>query len=125
MEPNPTPLRDQLLARLEPSRNKLAHYREEIEVMLANQEKKLRWQTWYASAMWIFVVLLATAFIVLGAARGDVSAGFWPVMTALVLLIGAAVELGKTFLNRVRLELLKEIKGLELQIRELKEAGKV
>jgi hypothetical protein len=124
MEPNPNPIRDHLLARLEPSQQRMARYREEVDAMLALQEKKLRWQTWYASGMWVFVVLLGTAFLVLGASRGDVSIAFWPIMTALFLLIGAAVELGKVFLTRTKVELLKEIKGLELQVRELKESMK-
>jgi hypothetical protein len=122
MEPNPNPIRGQLLARIEPNQQKLARYREEVEAMLAMQEKRLRWQALYASAMWVFVVLLTTAFLVLGASRGDAPVGFYPVMTALLLLIGAAVEMVKFFLNRVRLEFLKEIKGLELQVRELKES---
>jgi hypothetical protein len=123
MEPNLNPIRDQLLARNVPNQEKLARYREEVQAMLALQEKKLRWQALYASTIWVFVVLLATAFLFLGASRGDVS-GFYPVMTALVLLIAAAVELVRVFLSRVRIELLKEIKGLELQVRELKESIK-
>ncbi len=71
MEPNPNPLREQLLARIVPNQEKLTRYREEVEAMLAHQEKKLRWQAWYASTLWVFVVLLATAFLVLGAIRGD------------------------------------------------------
>jgi hypothetical protein len=122
MEPNSNPIRGQLLARLEPNQEKLARYREEVEAMLAQQEKSLRWQALYASVIWVFVVLLAAAFLVLGASRGDAPVGFYPIMTALVILIGAAVEMGKIFLNRTRLELLKEIKGLELQVRELKES---
>jgi hypothetical protein len=123
MEPNPNPIREQLLARLSPSQEKLSRYREEVQVMLAQQEKWLRWQAWYAGGIWVMVVVMGTAFLFLGASRGDAPVGFYPVMTALFLLIGSAVGLGSVCLNRVRLELLKEIKGLELQIRELKEAG--
>ena len=123
MEPNLNPIRDQLLARNVPNQEKLARYREEVDAMLALQEKKLRWQSLYASTIWVFVVLLATAFLFLGASRGD-AGGFYPAMIALVMLIGVAVELVKVFLNRVRIELLKEFKGLELQVRELKESLK-
>ncbi len=88
--------------------------------MIERHEATLRRQKWYAAGVWVFVVLLATTFLVLGATRGGAPDWFWPVMTALMLLVGAAVELIKYFLNRFRVEVLKEIKGLDIQVRELK-----
>jgi hypothetical protein len=119
MEPK-NELRDRLLAHVEPDPDRLARYREEVRAMLERHEKALRWQKWYAGSIWVFVVFLATAFLLLS---GNVGAPgyFVAVMTALVMLIGAAVELLKYFLNRGLLEILKEVKGLEIQVRELKD----
>jgi glutathione S-transferase len=82
------PLREGLLAQWEPSRSKLALYREETAKMLAQNEKTLNRQKWYAGGIWTFVVLMGTLFLYLGG-------------------------------NRV--EILKEIKGLELRVMELQE----
>ncbi len=124
MEPNPNPLKGRLLAQFEPDRDKLARYRAEVEAMLEQKERSLVWQKWYAGAAWVFAVLLATTFLVLGATRADAPAWFWPAMTALVILIGAAVEVVKYFINRARLELLCEIKALDVHVREWKESAK-
>jgi hypothetical protein len=124
MEPNPNPLRGRLLAQFEPDRDELARYRAEVEAMLEQKERSLVWQKWYAGTAWVFAVLLATTFLVLGAVRADSPAWFWPAMTALVILIAAAVELVKYFINRARLELLREIKALDVHVRELKESAK-
>jgi hypothetical protein len=67
------------------------------------------------------VVVLGTGFLLLGGLRGDVSPGAWLGLFACFLLIGSAVELVKYFINRSRLELLKEMKGIELQLLEIKQ----
>ncbi len=89
--------------------------------MLEKNERTLLMQKWYASAIWIFVVGLATSFLVLGGQRGDTPAGAWLGIIACVFMIGAAVEMVKYFINRSRVEVLKEVKGLELQLLEIKE----
>jgi hypothetical protein len=121
MDNKPEPLRDRLLAQFEPDSEKLAAYRKEVEAMLEQNERALWWQGWYAGAMWVFVVLLGTAFFVLGGMRSDSPPGIFLGIFACFMLIGAAVEMVKFFINRSRIEVLKEVKGLELQILELKE----
>lgn len=92
--------------------------------MLNERERALKREKWYAGTLWIFVVLLATAFLTLGAVRDESSSKLWAIATIFVLIIGAAVEMGKYFLNRMRMDLLKELKSLELLVREMKEAQK-
>jgi hypothetical protein len=121
MDKKPEPLRERLLAQFEPDREKLARYRTEVQAMLAQHERTLRWQKWYAGGIWLFVVLLGTGFLVLGGLREDTPVGAWLGLFACFLLISAAVELVKYFINRARVEVLKEVKGLELQVLELKE----
>jgi hypothetical protein len=124
MDASPNPLRGGLLAQVEPDREKFARYRVEVDAMLEQKEKSLRRQYWYAASSWVFAVLLATAFVVVGAVSGDSPRWFWPAMTGMILLIAAAVELVKYFLNRARLELLREIKRVELSILERGESTK-
>ena len=121
MEPNDDTLRDRLLAQVEPDPDRLARYREEVRAMLESKERGLRWQQWMAIANWLFVVLLVTAFMVVGGMSGKVPNWFLPYILGLTLLIGAAVQLLSAHLNRSHVELQKEIKGLELQVRELKD----
>ena len=121
METDNDTLRDRLLAQVEPDPGRLARYREEVRTMLEQQEVTLRRQKWYAGASWVFAVALTTVFMVFGGVWGHAPEWFLPYVLGLVLMLSGAVELIKYFLNRSRLELLKEIKGLELQVRELKD----
>ena len=89
--------------------------------MLEKNQRTLRWHKWYAGAIWIFVVCLGTSFLVLGELRGDTPVGTWLGIFACFILIGASVEIVKYFINRSRVEVLMEVKGLQLQIFELKE----
>jgi len=114
-------LREGLLAQFQPSGQKLALYREEMKKMLATMEKTLNRQKWYAGATWCFVVLMGTLFLYLGGSRQDTPVGVWLGIVAIFFLIFPAVELIKYFLNRNRVEILKEIKGLELRVMELQE----
>ena len=89
--------------------------------MLEKNERTLQWQKWYAGAIWVFVVSMGTTFLVLGGLRGDAPVGIWLGIFACFMLIGAAVELVKYFINRSRVAVLRELKGLELQLLEIKE----
>jgi hypothetical protein len=121
MEPNNDTLRDRLLAQVEPDPDRLARYREEVRIMLESKERGLRLQQWVSVANWLFVVLLMTAFMIVGGMSGKVPNWFMPYVLGLTLLIGAAVQLLAYYLNRSHVELLKEIKGLELQVREMRD----
>lgn len=121
MDNKPKPLRERLLAQFEPDREKLAIHRKEVQAMLEKNERTLRLQKWYAGSIWIFVVLMGTCFMVLGGLHSEKPASIWAGLTACFFLIGAAVEMVKYFINRSRVEVLKEVKGLELQLLEIKE----
>jgi hypothetical protein len=121
MDNQSEPLRERLLAQFELDRGKLATYRKEIQAMLDKNERTLRLQKWYAGSIWIFVVLMGTCFMTLGGFFSDKPAGLWLGLSSCFFLIAAAVELVKYFINRSRVEVLKEMKGLELQLLEIKE----
>jgi hypothetical protein len=121
MEPNDQNVRDRLLSRL-PQPENLADYRREVDLLLQNNQKRLDREKWYSSAVWIFVVLLGTALLV-GAGRfidtPKAPVAIYLGVFACFFLIAAAVELLKHFINRSRVELLKEIKQVQLLVLEL------
>jgi|SRR5271157_5069447 len=122
MEPNSENLRDGLLSRL-PQPERLAEYRREVSALLEKNEKTLRRQTWYAGAVWVWMVGLSTLFMLLAGRLVDKpgSAGKIAALGSFIcfMMISGAVELLKVFINRNRVELLKETKQVQLQVLEL------
>jgi len=121
MDKKPETLRERLLAQFEPDRDKLATYRKEVQAMLEKNERTLRLQKWYAGSIWIFVILMGTCFMTLGGLYNDKPASIWLGLSACFFVSAFSLELVKYFINRSRVEVLKEVKGLELQLLEIKE----
>ena len=124
MDANNEEIRDRLLSRL-PQPENLADYRREVGALLEKNQKGLRREKWGASATWLFVVglgtvLLTGAGIKMGTTKAAVAA--YMGTFACFFLIYGAVELLKHFINRSRVELLKEIKQVQLQVLELQDA---
>jgi hypothetical protein len=124
MDANNQEIRDRLLSRL-PQPENLADYRKQVEDLLEKNQKGLRREKWGVSATWLFVVLLGTALLTgAGIKMGTTKAAVAAYMGtfACFFLIYGAVELLKHFINRSRVELLKEIKQVQLQVLELHDA---
>jgi hypothetical protein len=122
MENKPThPLRDRLLAQQTTS-PKLDEYRKEMTAMLERAEKRLRFEKWFVGSLWIFLVFTAVMMLLASGPLINTPKGTWLAVMACIWLVYGAVELLKHFMNRYRVELLKEIKHLELEVRELREA---
>jgi hypothetical protein len=117
-------LRDRLLAQHVPGPEKLARYQKEVAAMLDRNERGLRREKWGMWLLWGFAVAYLVVFLLLS--------GFWqptPERTWFCVLAGAgllvlcgAVEIVKHFINRARIELLKELKRLELEVLHLRES---
>jgi hypothetical protein len=120
MDPKAEALREHLLAQQPPPPDRLAAYRDEVRAMLQRNDKRLRWEKWGASLLWVFTVFLGTGFLLLFA--DTMHGGIWACFLALLLLVSAAVELLKHFINRSRVEVLKELKAVQVQLLELQEA---
>lgn len=117
-------MKDRLVSRL-PQPENLASYRKEVATMLEKNDKAFLREKWGVRVMWIFCVLLSTAFLVIyGASRTNPVAmqkiAYFGCI-ALYMLICGAVELIKHSINRGRVELLKEVKQVQLQVLELQE----
>src|SRR5262245_57838508 len=127
MGKQPEPLRERLLAQFEPDREKLATYRKEVQAMLERNEQTLHLQKRIAKSMGIGACffLVGIGLITLGGLIADKPflvgpAPFWVIVVCFILL-GASFEILKYFIERSRVEVLKEVKGLQLPRLELQE----
>ncbi len=118
MEQKNESMRDRLLARLPQPENRAA-YQAEVAAALETNERRFRREKWYVTALWIYLVGLSTVFLTLGGYRLDTTRGVWFGVLACFWLIAASVELLKHFINRSRVEILKEVKQVQLQVLEL------
>jgi hypothetical protein len=113
-------MRERLLAQFEPDPDKLAACRKEIHAMLERNERRLRLERWFTGSIWAFVVLLGVVLMYLGQQSSRPGA-IWMGLTACFFASVFSIELVKYFINRARVDVLKHVKGLELQLLEIKE----
>jgi DNA-directed RNA polymerase specialized sigma24 family protein len=121
MEPRQNDLREGLLAQQAPDPDKFARYRKEMEAMIEENERGLRREKRYVTVMWFFLVAMAVTFLTAGGFRSDRPLGTFFGISACAWLLFGSVELLKHFVNRSRVEILKEVKHLEMQVLELRE----
>ena len=114
-------LRERLLGQHAPEPEKLATYRRETQAMLEREERRLRFYGGFTAAIWVMLVLMGTMYaLVAGWSPDQPPKVYFSIgLTVLMLLIGGAVQLVAGFIARARLELAKDIKGLELRLLEL------
>ena len=121
-EPEADRLRDRLLDQWQPRPSSYLTYRKEIETMLENQEKSLRRERRFTTALWIYVVLLTTALLTgSGLLMYHKIEGTYIAVTAVFWFLFGAVFLMNHLINRSRFEVIKEIKGVELRLAALEE----
>jgi hypothetical protein len=118
MERDSGNLRDRLLSQLPQPANSAA-YREQVASTLEKNDKRLRLERGYTAAMWLVAVGFFTACVLKGAKWLDTTNGHFMEFVVLLLLITGAVEILKHAVNRSRVEMLKEIKQVQLQILDL------
>jgi hypothetical protein len=110
-----------LLEQHVPEPEKLANYRQETQAMLEREERRVRFYTFYYAAIWIMLVVMGTMYaLVAGWAKDQPTKVYFSLgLMMLLLLVGGAVQLVAGFIGRARLEITKDIKGLELRLAEL------
>lgn len=120
MTNKPELLRKRLLELNQPPHEKLILYHQETQAMLERMQRGLKREQWGMWALWIYAVLFVTAVIMIIGFRGRT-----PELTVLgvafMLVIYGAVEIVKHAVNRSRVEVLTELKQLQLQVLELEE----
>src|SRR5260221_7760293 len=114
-------LRDRLLGQQSPRTDKLAEYRQEVQTMLDQNEHGLLRERKYTTILWIFTVVMCTGFLIIGGLHPTKVLGVWFGVMACFWFIVPSVELLKHFINRGRVDVLKELKQLELRVVEFPE----
>ena len=111
-------LREKLLARL-PQPENSAVYREETISFLAKYERALFWEKWS------FRILLFCAFVLVIMAGSSWAESFDPRLSggfyrlAGLMFIGAVSTGLQFYLDRLKVDILKEVKQVQLQLLEL------
>jgi hypothetical protein len=118
MDPKNENIRERLLSHL-PQPANLAAYRQEVASLLEKKEKAIRQERWVVVALWIFVVALSIAFLFLGEQQLDTPKGPWFGSLACFWFLFGMVFLVKHFFNRTSVDLLKEVKQVQVQVLEL------
>ena len=119
MEKQNENLRDRLLARL-PRPENLAAYREETESLLAKHEKSLFWEKVPALMLLcigcaMFFLAYSKWYVRLLPGDGHINLLFGSLYC---MIVGVAVEV-RYRIYRAKVDLLKEVKQLQLQVLEL------
>ena len=120
MSETPNSFREELLAQNEPTRERRIQYEKETEAMLKQLEIGLRREKWGSGILWIYAVIFMTVALLVSGYRNQDRPEFLILAFAFTLLIFGVAELIKHFINRSRVEILKELKGMQMQIQELK-----
>ena len=90
-------------------------------MMLDREERRLRFHGRYNAAIWIMLVAMGVMYaLVAGWSRDQPTKVYFSIgITLMMLMFGGSVQLVACFIGRARLEVVKDIKGLELRIIEL------
>jgi hypothetical protein len=112
MELNDNSLRDRLLS-ASPMPEDLATYRQTVSSAIASNEKRLKREKILTTAFWIFCAVSATIWLWFSAQSGGLPRG--PFL-ACIFFIWGGVELVKHNVNAARVDMLKEIKQIQVQM---------
>jgi|SRR5882724_403570 len=107
-----------LLSRL-PRPTNLAAYQEEVRSLFEKNEKRLRQNQWTVRRVWIFVIAVSIPCLWMVATHPFTSEGNWFLGSVFFWVIFGAIEIEKFHNNQARVELLKELKQVQLQVLEL------
>lgn len=118
MEPTSNTLRDRLLS--QSSRpGDLADYRQHVSLFIDSHQKRLHRERILTTLFWIFCAVSATAWLWFSAEAARFPRG--PFLACIFFTWGG-VEIVKHHINATRMNMLKEIKQIQLQIFELQAA---
>lgn len=88
--------------------------------LLADNEKRLRGNKWTVVRVWVFVAVVSLPSLWMAGAHFGTSEGNWFLGGTLFWVLFAAIEVAKYVGQQGRVELLKELKQVQLQVLELR-----
>jgi hypothetical protein len=121
MDPNDR-LRNHLLDATAERSARHTQYQHEVQHMLSDLEKRLRIERRLTIAQWLFLVVLTTAFMLIGGWKHQTMTGMWFLIQGVFWFLFGAVFLLMHRFNQLTVEMLTEIKRVETAVLELKEA---
>ncbi len=104
-----------------PSGERHEKYQKEVEKMLDKQIRATKREKRIIGPMWIYITVFCTLFLLIGGFSSDPTKKLWFGILACFWFLFGALFLIRYFINHSRLEIMKEIKGIQLQIEELRE----
>jgi len=119
MENRDSTFREMLLSRL-PQPENLAAYKEEVTSLLAKNAETLRQNKWTVRRVWIFVILVSIPCLIMAGGNYITPAGNWFMGAVYFWVLFGSIEIAKYAHNQARVELLKELKQVQLQVLELR-----
>jgi hypothetical protein len=118
MERQDNSIRELLLSRL-PRPERFAAYQEEVKSLLEKNEKVLRQKKWTVARVWIVVVAVSIPGLWMAGTHFNTPQGNWFLALTLFWVLFAAIEVAKYAVEQGRVEFLKEVKQLQLQVLEI------
>jgi hypothetical protein len=118
MERQNDSMRELLLKQL-PQAETIAAYREEVRALLEKNEKALRGKKWTVLRMWIFIVVMSVPMLWMAGTHFGTPEGNWFLGCTVGWVILGAIEVTKYAFEQGKVELLKEVKQLQLQMLEI------
>ena len=115
MEPNDNSIRDRLLSG-PPNPRDLADYRQRVSSLIEASQRRLRRERLLVTGFWIFCAVSATTWLWFSADAARLPRG--PFLACIFFTWGG-VEVVKHYVNAVRVDVLKEIKQIQVQVFEL------
>jgi len=115
MERQDDSIRELLLSRL-PRPEGLAAYQEQVTSLLEKNEKTLRQKKWTVVRVWIFVVAVSIPGLWMAGTHFNTPQGNWFLVLTLFWVLFGAIEVAKYGVEQGRVEFLKEVKQLQLQV---------
>jgi hypothetical protein len=118
MEPQSDSIREVLLSRL-PRPEDFATYQQGVKALLEKNDKALRQKRWTVVRVWIFVVAVSIPGLWMAGTHFNTPQGNWFLGLTLFWVLFGAVEVAKYGVAQGRVEILKELKLVQLQILQL------
>lgn len=119
-DPKHTELRSALL-KAEPfsESEKHSRYQTEVEKIMEQETKRVLSEKRMIQWMWPFIVILSTAFLLLGGSADDPTQKLWFGILACFWFSFGGIFVLRYFMNRNKLELMRELKSIQLQLADL------
>jgi hypothetical protein len=113
-------LREALLRQEGPSMDLYAQYKKEVEKMIQREEEGFRKGKWALIIGYANLVVVGVVLMLVGAFVHKFSnMGLWTGILACFVFINAVIIISAYYYHLLRLELLKESKGIQMMLAEL------